>query len=278
MYPRAVPTSVIDLGRRAFAPHLADVGREARQLIGWSQRELADRARTSQATIWRVETGAARHLDLLAVERVLAALGIRASLQLDARHLADRYRQRDAVHARLTGYVARRLERTGWRTVTEVPLGDDPPRGWIDLLAFRAADAALLVEETKTEIPDFGALQRSVAFYEREAWTAARRLGWSPRRSAVLVAALDSVALGHRLADNRDLVVRAFPAGIGDVAAWLSDPAREPPTGWALGMVDAAQRGAAWLRPTLLGSRRRAAAYEDYADAAARLLRRPTTR
>ena len=261
----------LDLGRRGFVPQLADVVTEARRLIGWSQRELAHRAKTSQATIWRIERGRSEHLDLLATERVLTALGIRASLQLDARHLADRRRQKDAVHARINGFVARRLERDAWRPATEVAIGDGIPRGWIDILAFRDADAALLVEESKTEIPDFGALQRSLAFYQREAPFVARGLGWKPRRVVVLVAALDSAAIGRRLQYNRELVARAFPAPIDQVGAWLTDPGRTPPAAWALGMVDPAQRGGAWLRPTVLGGRRSQPAYADYADAAARL-------
>lgn len=108
---------------------LADVVSEARRLIGWSQRELARRAQTSQATIWRIERGRSEHLDLLATERVLAALGIRATLQLEARHLADRRRQQDAVHAQINGYVARRLEQDAWRPATEVTIGDGVPRG-----------------------------------------------------------------------------------------------------------------------------------------------------
>ena len=73
--------------------------------------------------------------------------------------------------------------------------------------------------------------------------------------------------------DNRDLVTRAFPAPVDAFTAWLKDPAVEPPRGWGLAMADPAARGAAWLRPTVLGSRRRPAAYANYADAASRLLR-----
>lgn len=268
-----MPDTIVDLGRRGFSARLADVIREARRLVGWTQRELADRAHTSQATICRIEGGRSVHLDLLVVERVLAALGIRASLELDARHLADRRRQRDAVHARLTGFVAHRLEGDGWLSALEVLLGGGAPRGWIDLLAYRPADRSLLVEETKTDIPDMGALQRSVAFYEREAWAAAQRLGWRPTRVVVLVVALDTDAIARRLADNRDVVSRAFPAPVEAMAAWLRDPGRGQPRGWTLATVDPAVRGAAWLRPTLLGSRRKPAAYANYAEAAARLLR-----
>lgn len=263
--------ATIEVGRRGFAAQLADVVRDARLLVGWSQRELAERAETSHTTIWRMEDGRAACLDLLVAERVLRALGIRASLVFDARHLADRRRQLDAVHAWVVAYVARRLERAGWLTALEVTLGHETPRGWIDLLAYREADGALLVDETKTEIPDMGALGRSLAFYEREAWAAARSLGWTPRRAIVLVTALDSVALAQRLADNRDLVARMFPAPVAETARWLADPTHPPPRGWGLAMVDPLVRGAEWLRPTMLGSRRRSPAYANYAEAAARL-------
>lgn len=266
-------TSDVGLGR-GFVEAIAAVVGDARRLIGWSQRELADRARTSQTTICRIERGRTPTLDLLVVERVLVALGARASLRIDARHLADRRRQRDAVHARLTGFVARRLERTGWSTATEVPLGDGAPRGWIDLLGYRAADRALLVEETKTDIPDFGELQRSLAFYERMAWAAARALGWRPVRVSVLVVLLDTQAIAGRLVDNRDLATRAFPAAASDTARWLASPNASPPRGWTIGVADPAVRGAAWLRPSALVQRRRVAAYRDYAEAAARLRRR----
>src|SRR4051794_5276400 len=132
----------LELGHRALGLQLADVVRDARLLIGWSQRELASRASTSQPMISRLETGQTATLDLAVVERVLVALGFRGRLQLDDRHLGDRRRQRDPVHARLTGTIARRLERCGWQVATEVPIGEGAPRGWIDLLAFRAADRA----------------------------------------------------------------------------------------------------------------------------------------
>lgn len=265
-----MPDTTVDIGSRTFAAQIADAIHEARTLIGWSQRELASRAETSHATVWRIEGQHPGRLDLLVVERLLRALGIRLSLGLDTRHLADRRRQRDAVHAWIVGYVARRLERTGWRTAIEVPLGHGVPRGWIDLLALRDTDGALLVDETKTDLPDLGALGRSLAFYEREAWDAARAIGWRPRRAVTLVTALDSAVLAGRLVDNRDLVRRMFPAPVDGVAEWLAAPGREPPGGWSLAMVDPATRNAAWLRPTVLTSRRRPPAYADYAAAALR--------
>jgi transcriptional regulator with XRE-family HTH domain len=266
-------STTLELGDGSIASAIARTIRDSRRLSGWSQRELADRAQTSQATICRLESGRATSIDLVIAHQVLAALGLRPKLVVDDRHLDDRRRQRDAVHARLNGYVARRLERAGWMTAMEVEVGDPEPRGWIDLLAYRTADRSLLVEETKTDLPDMGGLQRSLAFYQREAWVAARRLGWQPIRSVALVVTLDSGTVARRLTANRDVVTRAFPARISEVAAWLSDASRHAPHGWAIGACDPASREARWLRPTMLGSRRRPPAYEDYAQAAGLLLR-----
>jgi transcriptional regulator with XRE-family HTH domain len=270
-----MPDRLLFLDDAGFRGTVAGLVRETRELVGWSQRELADRTGTSHTAIWRIETAQSGPLDLAVVERVLASLGLRPSLGIDERHLADRRRQRDGVHGVLNGFLARRLDRLGgWvPPATEVQVGADVPRGWIDLLAFRPVDRALLVDETKTDIPDMGALQRSVAFYEREAPRVAAALGWRPVRTVVMVLGLDSRAFGRRLADNRDLVTAAFPGDVGRMAEWLADPAASRPRGWTLAVADPAFRGEHWLRPTTLGPRRRPPAYEDYADAARRLLR-----
>ena len=266
-------TETIDLGTTDVVRRVARLVRDTRNLVGWSQRELAARAGVAQATVCRVESGTAGSLDIVTTGRLFAALGLRAHIDVDDFRLDDRRRQQDGVHAQVNGFVARRLERWGWRTAMEVLIGDGNPRGWIDLLAYREADRALLVEETKTDIPDMGGLQRSVAFYERMAMSAARRLGWWPRHVAVLVVLLDSEAVARRLVDNREIVRRAFPVPIREMSAWLADPECPMPNGWAMGTCDPASRAAAWLRPTTLGSRRLAPAYRGYADAAARLLR-----
>ena len=264
----------IRLGEPGTPRELAKVIRDARRLVGWSQAELASRAGASQAALSRLETGRNASLDLDSAGRFLAALGMTGDLTIRDMHLRDRERQADAVHSVMNGFIARRLERLLWLPVLEVQIGDLVPRGWIDLVAYREADRSLLVEETKSDIPDMGGLQRTVSFYQSMAWQVARGLGWRPTRVAVLVVVLDSETVAGRLADNRETVTRAFPERPGDFAAWLSDPGKPAPRRWALGTCDPASRERVWLRPTTLGSRRRPPAYRDYADAAARLVDR----
>jgi transcriptional regulator with XRE-family HTH domain len=266
-----MPDFVVPLGSGSLAVRLGELVRDARVLVGWSQAELARRCDSSQASISRIEHGLADVLDVLVVERILDALGMHAALQVEGRHLGDRRRQREPVHARMNGFVAGQLARRGFLPALEVEVGAGPVRGWIDLLAYRPADRALIVEETKGDLPDVGAFQRSLAFYAREARAAANRLGWKPTRVVVLAAMLDSVAMGRRLLDNRELLTRAFPSPVDRLLAWIDDPSAPAPFAWTLAMCDPATRSAAWLRPTVLGPRRRPAAYADYADAAARL-------
>ncbi len=264
---------VVPLGSHSLAIRLGELVRDARRLAGWTQSELARRAATTQSAISRLERGVAQPLDVLLVDRVLAALGFRASLDIEGRHLADRRRQREPVHARMNGFLAANLERRGFRTALEVPVGDPSPRGWIDLLAFRPVDRALLMDETKGDLPDVGAFQRSLAFYERNAREAANRLGWSATRLVVLGTMLDSATIATRLAENRELLGRAFPSPVDRLLAWIDDPQAPAPFAWTLATCDPASRSAAWLRPPMVGTRRRPIAYADYAEAAARLHR-----
>jgi len=266
-----MPDLIVPLGSRSLAIRLGELVRDARELVGWTQGELARRSRSSQAVISRLENGLADVLDVLLVERVLDALGMRSELHVEGRHLGDRRRQREPVHARMTGFLAGQLARRGFVPALEMEVGAGSVRGWIDLMAFRAADRALIVDETKGDLPDVGAFQRSLAFYEREARAAANRLGWNPTRVVVLATMLDSATMAQRLMDNRELLTRAFPSPVERLLAWIDDPGAPAPFGWTLAMCDPASRSAAWLRPTTLGSRRRPPAYADYADAARRL-------
>jgi transcriptional regulator with XRE-family HTH domain len=254
-----------------LAPALGGVIREARSLAGWTQAELAERARTSQSMVARLELGRRLEPDVVVVSRVLAALGLRGSLEIQDRALDDRRRQRDPVHARLAGYAMRRLERLGWTVRTEVPFGRPAPRGWLDLVAIRDADA--LISEIKGDIPDVGGMQRQVAVYSAVAGAVFESLGWRPRQVGTLVLGLDSRAVAGRLADNRILLAPSFPGHPIAMATWLEHGGAPPmPT---IAMADPLSRSRDWLRRTPLSGRRSAPAYADYADAAEWLRRRP---
>ena len=247
---------------------VATLVRDARSTIGWSQRELAARVGTSQTKIWRIERADPGALDAATLDRVLSALGLRSTLEVEGHHLADRREQRDRVHARLMAAMAGRLHRRGWAVVTEVPIGGGAPRGWVDLVAYRAADAAMATFELKTDLPDIGGLQRQVDWYERAAPWVARRLGWRVERFASAVICLDTQAVADRLDEHRWLLRPAFPGEGRVLAAWLEKPTSPPPQGRAIAVTDLAARRGLGLRWSRLEGRRGRPAYRDYAEVA----------
>ena len=263
----------VTLSGAGFARWLATTVKLARTEIGWSQAELASRARTSQATVWRIESNTAKGIDLITVERILTQLTLQITVSAGSLALDDRRRQNDGLHAIVNGHVARHVGRLMGEVRTEQEILGDGAHGWIDCLGYRAADRALLMDETKTVLPDMGELQRQVAFYERRALGVARRLGWRPTTVVVAVIMLDTDANAARIANNRTLVEQAFPGSVATLNEWLRTPGAPPPTGWTLAMTNPLTRSADWLVPPILGKVRRIAAFKDLADARSRLIR-----
>ena len=175
------------------------------------------------------------------------------------------------MHAWLCGYVGRRLAAAGFEVRHEVEIGTGRLRGWVDVMGYRSADRSLMTTEIKSDLPDIGGLQRTTAWYEREAWAAARRFGWRPDLQVVAVLALDSAEVEARIRSNRELLGAAFPGRARDLATWL-ETAGSPPPGRCLALVDPASRGRNWLRASRTDGRRAPSRYVNYADAAGRHL------
>jgi transcriptional regulator with XRE-family HTH domain len=247
-----------------------------RQSIGWTERELAGRLGTSQGAIQRLEDGTQAHLNVRLATAALDVLGIRVTIDADPVGLSDRREQRDSVHARCCGYIARQLQVREWEVRTEVEIGEGRTRGWIDVLAFRRLDRALLVIEVKTEINDVGRLLRSLGWYARSCRDAAQSIGWRPRLVVPALIALATVEVDARLIANADLVRHSLPDNADRLAAWIENASAETPRP-AVGLIDPLSRRHAWLRRTRSDHRRTPSPYRDYRDAALRLAggRRP---
>ncbi len=262
-------STAFDLAR-AIGATIRKTRRESR----WSQTELARRLGSSQAAISRLEAGRTRDIDGRLASGALNLLGIRVSLDGGTIGLAGRREQRDLVHAVCAGYVARRLVRSGWQVRLEVEVGGGRIRGWIDVLAFREVDRSLIVGEIKTRIVDVGAIQRTISWYEREAWSAAHRLAWRPRTTTTALLLLASAENDLNAQLNRAALKRTFPSGGTELGRWVAEPTGQP-LGGAIATVDPRLRATDWLRPTRSDGRRRSAPYLDYADAARQLTGRP---
>src|SRR4051812_35629681 len=113
---------------------------------------------------------------------IAEALGVKLSVVASWQEAAlDRVL--DEGHARLVGLVAARLERRGWETHIEVSYSIFGERGSIDILAWHAATATLLVIEIKTELGSIEGLLRPLDAKVRLAAGIARdRFGWHAGR------------------------------------------------------------------------------------------------
>ncbi len=239
--------------------------------MGWSQRELSRRTGVPQTAISRLIRGRLDSIDLDQLAKIAVATGARLRVTFDAPFLLDRARQRDRVHARCIAYVAVRLRPAGWQVATEVEIRGSRGPGWIDVLAFNPVTGDLLVIEIKTQVDDLGQIQRTLSWYERRAWDAARRLGWEPRRTSSALLVLATGAVDGRLRANRRLLRMAFPGRAHELRAMVAEPATRRPTGWYLARIDPLSRVSTWLRSTVLDPSTTPSAHRDYADVARKL-------
>lgn len=246
---------------------LATLIRDARTLIGWSQEELAARARTSQSRISRFERGVVPDLDIATLSRVLDALGLRGAVVVTDHHLDDRRRQVDPVHAALVARLSRQLRRLGWTVATEVPIGREQPRGWIDLVAWRTEDGSGLVTEVKGDLRDVGGLLRQIRFYSTTANSAMRSLGWRPGHITTLVLAADSAEVHASLRAHAHLLRPVAPGTAESMSHWLATPGAPTPAP-TICLADHASRRSDVLLRSPLDGRRSEPAYMGYADAA----------
>lgn len=236
-----------------------------RDALGLTQLELGRRAGASQAMVSAVENARLGDLTFSRAEGLLAVMGAKLVISIDAPFLGDRQRQRDPAHARCSAHVTSRLRRAGWQVATEVEVGSDRSRGWIDVLAWHAQSGLLLVIEIKTEIHDLGAIERSLGWYEREAWIASRRLGWRPRRSMGCLMLLATDANDLRVAANREPFSIGFPVRSRDLNV-ATGGLEAPGIGRAVAMIDPLSKRTVWLRSLRVDGRRSKAPYSDYAD------------
>ena len=141
---------------------------DTRVSLDVSRADLARRVNVSARYMARIERGEANP-SLRLVDRIAEALGLDISLDIRRPVFHGDPRVRDAVHARCSAYVDRRLRGLGWATAREVEVVHGRSHGWIDLLAFDPRTQTLLIIEIKTRIDDLGGLERQLGWYERMA-------------------------------------------------------------------------------------------------------------
>ncbi|MGK2850275.1 MAG: helix-turn-helix domain-containing protein [Candidatus Limnocylindrales bacterium] len=190
---------------------------DTRLALDLTQQAVADRAGVTRSYIARVERGDANP-SIRRVEAIAQALGLEVDLAIRRPTIIGGPRVRDAVHARCSAYVERRLRSQGWDAAREIEIVHGRSHGWIDLLAFDPRTRTLLVIEVKTRLDDLGAVERQLGWYERAAWDRARELGWEPRRVQTWLLVLASDEVERVLWANRPYLNTAFPVRAREMA------------------------------------------------------------
>lgn len=210
---------------------LGAIVRSLRHRRRWRQEDLAGRAGVSDGLISLIERGFAERLSIRALRRIAAALELR--LEWDAGFRGPELaRLRDADHARICEWLARRLESLEWRVAAEVSFNRYGERGRIDLLAFEPMHRALLVIEVKTVIADVQEVLGTINVRERVAVHVARDLGWIGAAVVPMLVVAEGSTNRRRVATHQRLFARLAVRGHA-AAGWLRRPA-VPVTGMLL--------------------------------------------
>jgi transcriptional regulator with XRE-family HTH domain len=197
--------------------------RALRRRRGWTQADVARRARLSQSTVSRVERGEGAELTSRTLERVAEALEARLSVRvLYAGEAADRLL--DAAHAAIVDDVVILLRGLGWDVATEVTFAFFGERGSVDVLALHRASGSLLVVEVKSAVPDLQSMQASLDTKVRLAGRIASQRGWVARTVSRLLILPDDSTSRRRVAQHAATFAVTFPARTSAVRRWLRRP------------------------------------------------------
>lgn len=168
------------------AVRLGSALRALRRMRGWTQADVAKRARVSQSAVSRGERGEALSLTGRNLKAIAEALGAR----YDPRVVWQGEgldRLLDAAHAGLVERVVEVLRENEWQVVPEATFNIYGERGSIDILAFHPESGSLLIVEVKSVVPDMQGLLASMDRKDRLGPRIAAAHGWDPRSISRLI-------------------------------------------------------------------------------------------
>ena len=192
--------------------------RALRRRRRWTQAELARRVRLSPSAIGRIERGRSDRVTVQTLDRVAAELGGRVDVRLlwNGEGLD---RLLDQRHASLVDSTLEVLADAGWSTAVEVSFAIRGEHGSIDVLAFHAASASLLVIEVKSVVPDLQAMLVTLDRKGRLAREIARDRGWQARTITRLLILPDDRTARRRVEELERTFDAALPARTGRFVA-----------------------------------------------------------
>jgi len=243
----------------------ARIFRGRRAELDLTQKVLSSALGISRSHYAAIEAGRANP-SIVMVDRISEVLGLRVDVVAAPLVLVTGPATRDAVHARCSAYVQRRLEADGWTVMREVEVSDGRLRGWIDLVAFDPRSGTVLVIEVKTSIDDIGRLERQVGWYTR-AVAAVVPSAWRPARTVSWLLVLATSEADQAIGRHREVFERAFPlraAAMRALLVGLNHAVGER----GVALIDPRSRRRDWLIATRVDGRRTPLPYQDRAGAA----------
>lgn len=241
---------------------LARVVRTYRAKLGYTQAQVGEAVGVHRGYIAAIESGRANP-SVGVVERLATVLGLVVEMEFHPPSVFGPRDEVDALHSRCLGQVERRLRASGVETAREVEIVHARSHGWIDLLAFDPRTGILLIIEVKTWLDDLGAVERQLGWYERSAFAAAGRLGWTAQRSMPWLLVLATTAADKFVREHRSTLAINFPTRAREM---MSIAAGHPPAGQlgrGLAFIDPASHRAEWLMRSTADGRRSSAPYLD---------------
>ena len=199
--------------------------RALRHRLRWRQADVGARAELSQDLISLVERGRIDEVSIRALRAHARALD--AELVLELRWRAGELdRLMDEGHAVLVGAVSAMLAAFGWEVRPEVSFAVFGERGSIDVVAWHAASATLLVVEVKTTLTSIEeTLRRHDAKARLAAGVCAERFGWRASSVGRLLVLPDGTTQRRQVERHARVLESAYPLRSDSLRAWLRLPA-----------------------------------------------------
>ena len=198
--------------------------RVRRRRAGLRQEDVARIAGVSRQSVSLVERGRLIELGVRSARAVAAAVGIDLGFAVRG-HGASIDRLLDEEHSAPVDAVVRQLEGAGWVVVVEFSFNHYGDRGSVDVLAWHADRAALLIVEVKSQLTDLQALCRSMDVKQRIVpRVVADDRGWRPRVVGAVIVLPDASGQWKAVARRRPIFDAAFPARTVEIKRWLSEP------------------------------------------------------
>ena len=197
--------------------------RALRRHRGFTQSDVASRARISQAAVSRAERGEAWSLTVRTIHAIAESLGARASVSLYW-HGEGIDRLLDAAHAGLVDQVVSILVADGWQVIPEATFNNYGERGSIDVLAWHPEHRALLIIEVKSVMPDVQALLSGVDRKHRIGRSIAAERGWQPSSISRVIVFPEDRTVRRRVDDHASTFGVAYPARTRALRRWMRRP------------------------------------------------------